>query len=359
MLAATITALLMLPHLAHAHGFMYGPNGLKDDATLGAVRNFNRINNGIDALRNKVNDPSIMCNGTPVSKRVDVSFGGNGDSHTIALALSLGAQHIGECHVDLIDPATGKVVRIADIPGPNGCAVASNLSPSLNTNKASPATSQCPNNIPKNLVTNDMCAFDWTFKLKNMDQVECTDCILRWGWTAVHTAPIEIYETCSDIRVTKKGGNVPVSPPVPSKSPSSQSKLPSPTTTTVASRTKATTSSSVMPPIPKPQPEEPSSSSSSSTAPQKTTTAGTFPGKNPPVPSSPQASTVLPSPPAPQPTDGNTGNACKAGDYACGPLNERNHGTIVVCQDGKFVLVGGCDQGQGKCQLIGAMPFCV
>ncbi|KAJ3221115.1 hypothetical protein HDU81_010876 [Chytriomyces hyalinus] len=353
MLAATIAALLLAPHLAYAHGFMYGPNGLKDDATLGAVRNFNRIYNGIDVLRNKVNDPSIMCNGAPVANRVDVAFGGNGDSHTIALALSLGAQHIGECHVDLIDPATGKVVRIADIPGPNGCAVASNLSPSLNTNKASPATSQCPNNIPKNLVTNDMCAFDWTFKLKNMDQVECTDCILRWGWTAVHTAPIEIYETCSDIRVIKKGGNV---PPVPSKLPP----------TTVASKTKASTSS-VMPPIPKPQPEDPSSSTTAPMKtkttpppPQKTTTAGTFPGKNPPVPSSPQASTVRPAPPpAPQPTHRNIGDACKAGEYTCGPLNERNHGTIVVCQDGKFALQGGCDQGQGRCQLYGTLPFCV
>ncbi|KAJ3237396.1 hypothetical protein HDU81_009494 [Chytriomyces hyalinus] len=224
-----------------AHGYMISPGGLNNKATFGAVRGFGGDNP--DILQNPAN-PNNLCKGLPKGRVVPISLGGNGASYSVGLSIS--AHHPGPCSMEIIDPASNKIVEIG---------------------------------AGDNCATNPANQFDWTFTLKNMDQVTCTNCIMRWVWSSSNLVPKEFYQTCSDITLTKAGGNGPA-PPQPPQQPSPQPQQPSPA------------------PAPKPNPPSPA---------PKPNPPAPQPKPNPP-PSPPQP-TSLPAPkPNPQPptTGGNT-----------------------------------------------------
>ncbi|KAJ3052617.1 hypothetical protein HK097_005983 [Rhizophlyctis rosea] len=182
-----------------AHGFMYGPGSLSSGQE-GTVRDIGKINYQIDSLRNP--NSAGFCRGAGKGAVTPISLS-SGEDFTITLALSNGAQHIGDCWVEIVDAndSSNKV----QIAGPVQCA----LPPvaQSNTDKGSGADQQCGGRLPKNLVTNDMCLNTWTFKPQNVDQIKCKDCILRWIWHATHisTSNPEVYENCADVTVSTNG----------------------------------------------------------------------------------------------------------------------------------------------------------
>ncbi|KAJ3251200.1 hypothetical protein HDU77_006043 [Chytriomyces hyalinus] len=185
--------MLLALHFANtvsAHGYMVSPGGINNKATFGAVRGFGGSNP--DILQNPAN-PNNMCKGLPKGRVVPLSLGGNGASHSVGLSIS--AKHPGPCSMEIIDPATNKIVEIGT---GNNCAT------------------QAGNR------------FDWTFTLKNMEQVTCTDCIMRWVWSSSNLIPTEFYQTCSDITLTKAGGNSPAPPQPPQPNPQPQQPAPVP-----------------------------------------------------------------------------------------------------------------------------------
>lgn len=195
-LAATLTSTVS------AHGFLYGPGSLSSGQE-GTVRDIGKINYEIDSLRNP-NSGGNFCRGAGKGAVTPISLS-SGQDFTVTLALSNGAQHVGDCWVEIVDANdTSKKVQIA---GPVQCA----LPPVAqgDTNKGSGADQQCGGKLPKNLVTNDMCLNTWTFKPQNVDQIKCKDCILRWTWHATHisTSNPEKYENCADVTVSIGGSS--------------------------------------------------------------------------------------------------------------------------------------------------------
>ncbi|KAJ3252220.1 hypothetical protein HDU77_005256 [Chytriomyces hyalinus] len=194
MLQLILTA-LQFALTVQAHGYMNSPAGLANKQTYGAVRGFNDDNP--DKLEGPGN-PKILCHGLPKSRVVPVSFGGNGASHSIGLTIS--AKHPGPCSAELIDSASGKIVEIGS---GNNCVV-------------QPGSS-----------------FDWTFTLKNMEQVTCTDCILRFVWSSTDLIPKEYYQSYSDIQLIKGGGGgstTPDQPNPPAPKPNTSTQKPNPPT---------------------------------------------------------------------------------------------------------------------------------
>ncbi|ORY36741.1 hypothetical protein BCR33DRAFT_721950 [Rhizoclosmatium globosum] len=203
-----ICSLLLVGSFVSAHGMLYGPNGLADTETLGSTRGYDKVGILIDSLR-APSDPTAFCRNAPASSsRVPFILSPSGSSHSVALAFSLGSQHIGECSLELINPVTNTRTVIASVDGPKGCATMPNISPAFESTKLAPANVQCPQNVPKGLRTNDMCTFDWNFTLMNVENVDCTDCILRWSWTGRHVAATEHFENCIDVTIVKAGGVV-------------------------------------------------------------------------------------------------------------------------------------------------------
>ncbi|KAJ3023857.1 UNVERIFIED_CONTAM: hypothetical protein HDU68_008426 [Siphonaria sp. JEL0065] len=325
---ANFCASLLFLHLVNAHGFLYGPNGLKDTATLGSIRNYQKISFQIDDLRSP--SGTAVCRNAPVSaQRAPVTLGKSGSTHTVAVAFSIGAMHVGECHVDIIDPATNKAVRIGQIDGPNGCA-------RLGQIPNSPG--QCPNGMPKNLITNDMCAFDWTFTLMNVEQITCTNCILRWGWSATHisTTNPELYQNCVDIVLTKSGGGGGGVAPIPAPQPN---------------------------PKPVPQPQQPPATLQK---PVKKPAKKAKQQKNPVQPKPPakpaQPAVQSPKPVQPPKQSGNPniGDPCNQSMYVCGVHDAAvGQDTLLVCNGGSYALLDHCDHGTFVCKVIGGTPYCI
>ncbi|EGF81896.1 expressed protein [Batrachochytrium dendrobatidis JAM81] len=222
-------------HVA-AHGFLAHPGNLKDAFSKHAVRNYDAIDNNIDSLRSPIKSDSPVCRGAAKGPVTDIRLE-NGKSFTITIAFSIGAQHIGPCGVEILDENLENAVQIAHVDGPGGCAQKP-LS-QFATDKSSPASSQCPNNIPTKLVTDDMCLSEWTFVVSNVEKIKCTNCVMRWTWSGQHisvTNP-EKYETCADVRISSSGA------------PSTDTPDPAATTTdpvvTTIDSTTTTTSSTV------------------------------------------------------------------------------------------------------------------
>ncbi|KAJ3246661.1 hypothetical protein HDU78_006411 [Chytriomyces hyalinus] len=222
---------------------MISPGGLNNKATFGAVRGFGGDNP--DILQNPAN-PNNLCKGLPKGRVVPISLGANGASYSVGLSIS--AHHPGPCSMEIIDPASNKIVEIG---------------------------------AGDNCATNPANRFDWSFTLKNLDQVTCTDCIMRWVWSSSNLVPKEFYQTCSDITLSKAGGGgggAPVPPqpqPNPSNSPAPQPN-PVPTTTTTRTRPQRTSQPQPNPqPQPSPQPGPPAPGGAGRT-PADCKTAGEF-----------------------------------------------------------------------------------
>ncbi|KAJ3209180.1 hypothetical protein HDU67_006362 [Dinochytrium kinnereticum] len=197
--------LSMLVGQVHAHGFLYSPNG-RNEPGEGSTRSYGNIMYSIDTLRSPTgNGP--MCRGQdPSLNAVPVTFGPSGSTHTVTLAYSIGAQHNGPCTIEIINPTTGQSITVGSVNGPQGCARPPTISGG-DTDKLSSASNQCGHGrIPRNLRTDDMCLFYWTFRLQNVERISCTRCIMRWFWSSTHTSPPELYENCIDVNVNVLSG---------------------------------------------------------------------------------------------------------------------------------------------------------
>jgi hypothetical protein len=179
-----------------SHGFMVHPDILYKNTSPG-VRNYNAISYNIDSLRNP--NRLGLCRNTRQGKKTIINLR-EGQLHTITLAISIGAQHIGPCHVEIFDKKTpNNAIIISPIEDCARPPIAQ-----FDTNKNSMANMQCKNGIPPNLVTNDMCIHTWTFKLVNVNKINCKNCIIRWVWEGRHIpSAIEYFENCADVIITR------------------------------------------------------------------------------------------------------------------------------------------------------------
>ena len=194
----------------NAHGFMMHPGPISDAMTQPGVRDYGLISVHIDGLRNPVattqaaafSDNSKLCRNTGPGRKTAITLT-NGQPFTITQALSIGAQHIGPCRIQIMqqgDPSSA--VEIASASANGGCA-----RPPLaqfDTDKSPPsAAQQCPGKVPPGLVTDDMCMHEWTFTVRNADKIKCTDCVMRWQWAGEHLMPNrEEFESCADVEIS-------------------------------------------------------------------------------------------------------------------------------------------------------------
>lgn len=170
--------------IVNGHGFMLSPTS----QNIGSVRDISKMNYQIDSLRN----PTLVdCNTLPKSSLVSVSLVKN-KKYTVTLAISVSAQHVGPCELHIIDPDTSDDVIIAKN---ENCVSSGTIFES---------TSDPNCEIPDGLVTNDMCVVKWSFCPSNLDKITCTECIMKWVWTAKHMEPYEHFETCVDVLLLKK-----------------------------------------------------------------------------------------------------------------------------------------------------------
>ncbi|KAJ3075523.1 hypothetical protein HK102_005590, partial [Quaeritorhiza haematococci] len=205
LLAAILVLLLasIMFSSVDAHGYMCAPTRIGSNTPC-RVRGAQKISNGVDQLRNPLQlTGQGFCRGESAGTVTDISLV-NGQSLTVTMALSVGAQHIGPCRIEILDKNLGNPVQIVSIDGPNGCATPSIVG--FNTASGSNAGAVCPNGTPNGLVTNDMCLAYWTFTVQNADRITCTDCVMRWTWDATHisVAAPEKYENCMDVRITNR-----------------------------------------------------------------------------------------------------------------------------------------------------------
>ncbi|KAJ3086618.1 hypothetical protein HK102_012830 [Quaeritorhiza haematococci] len=263
-IALLTTSIITQSQGISGHGLLFAPIPVNPD-TFGTVRGIQKLNYSIDSLRNPVTRSTPVCRGEPVGAVTPITLE-NGKSHTITMALSIGAQHIGPCAVEILDAnnldAPGVTIATAGGRSAPGCANRPIVD--FETDRSGSATTQCPNRIPKGLITNDMCLFYWTFTVQNADKITCTSCVMRWTWEGHHASPDspEIYENCADVVVSTVGGDGGVATPTstftaptgspssvvsssvlsePTATPSASSSVP-PFTTTTTTRTTATAS---------------------------------------------------------------------------------------------------------------------
>ncbi|KAJ3060537.1 hypothetical protein HK102_009457, partial [Quaeritorhiza haematococci] len=205
-LSVSVALLMMMQNHVSAHGMLFAPVPVTPNDS-GKVRGIQKLNNNIDSLRSPFSGNTI-CRGEGKGEVTPITLV-NGQRHTVTMALSLGAQHVGPCSIEIRDAdnlnAPGVVIATAGGRGAPGCANRPIVD--FETDKSGPATSQCRGRIPKGSVTNDMCLFDWTFTVRNADQIRCTNCVMRWVWEGHHISPDapEFYENCADVIVSTDG----------------------------------------------------------------------------------------------------------------------------------------------------------
>jgi hypothetical protein len=119
--------------------------------TKGAVRDYNLVDHQIDSLRNPLVSPSL-CRGASPRAPIPIKLSENEDFQ-VTLAISVGAQHVGPCSIEILDAddLSKPGVQIASAPSDAGCAVKPIAQ--FNTDKASSATNQCPGKVPVGLIT--------------------------------------------------------------------------------------------------------------------------------------------------------------------------------------------------------------
>ncbi|KAJ3085425.1 hypothetical protein HK102_014173, partial [Quaeritorhiza haematococci] len=195
---AAAAALLLGSTGVSAHGFLLDPETI----------NFSEISFKIDDLRNPVGIGSFgsqFCRDKSISagKLTEITLR-KGETFNVKLAMSVGAEHVGPCFLDVLLGADGKgdVIEIAK---------ADNCAGEINSKGSAKAI--CPDRPVRGLVTDDMCAVDWPITVLN--DVPSGPAILRWRWIGQHVSPGENYENCA--RVTINGeGSAPSTPSTPS-----------------------------------------------------------------------------------------------------------------------------------------------
>ncbi|KAJ3322662.1 hypothetical protein HDV06_002876 [Boothiomyces sp. JEL0866] len=197
-----LTALLY--NQVNAHGFLVHPGPIEDAKKYHAVRNYDAISIDIQSLR--APDPTkLLCRGASKGTVTPITLQ-NGQPFTVTCAYSMNAFHVGPCSVDIIDADnTNSIVAIGS---QMGCARPPFAKLNTDGLVGHPATLVCPDAIPANLATNDMCLSEWTFTVQNADQIKCKNCILRWNWEARHiSTPGEFYQNCADVDITVIGAS--------------------------------------------------------------------------------------------------------------------------------------------------------
>ncbi|KAI8843717.1 hypothetical protein BC829DRAFT_400668 [Chytridium lagenaria] len=199
---AVWTALLVacaLPSVT-AHGMLVSPNGFGSSG-VGSVRDYYKVNYQINDLRNPTYQGDI-CRRTGRSSNPTPVYMSNGGYHSVVLAFSVG----------FLMPLTTLVAPpLPTLAVPNGCTIprGNDVVPYINTNSYSGASSQCGGYLaPGTENTNDMCAFQWTFQVQRLNEVNCRNCVMRWWWRATHLSNPEFYENCVDIRLSADGRNM-------------------------------------------------------------------------------------------------------------------------------------------------------
>jgi len=176
---------------------MFNQNGGGRDEG-GNCRGIQKIATSIDDLRNP-NTGGNLCRGEGRVVPVDMNINVDTLVHKVSLALSISAQHIGVCKLEVFDNDVG-ISSSVNIATGNNCA----RSGEIFDEKLS-ASSVCPSDIPMGLVTNDMCLHEWTFNLDKgaLDELynSCKNCVLRWTWVSTHVEPFEYFETCIDVNL--------------------------------------------------------------------------------------------------------------------------------------------------------------
>ena len=171
-----------------------------DDAKrLHQVRNYDAIGISIDSIRNPI-DPGDFCRGAPPGPLTEISLS-NGELFTVTQAFINNAQHPGPCRIEIINPDDfNDIVVIGNV---ENCA--RNFAENVNTDfKGSVSDSICPDKIPTGLITNDMCMHELKLEVKNVENIKCENCIMRWFWEAGHITPHDFYQTCADVVVNKR-----------------------------------------------------------------------------------------------------------------------------------------------------------
>ena len=145
--------LLLLGTLGYvnAHGFLYHAGPMPSADAKGTVRDYDRVSYQIDSLRNPLVSPSL-CRGASPRAPIPIKLSENEDFQ-VTLALSIGAQHVGPCSIEILDAddLSKPGVQIASAPSDAGCAVKPIAQ--FNTDKASLASNQCPGKVPVGLIT--------------------------------------------------------------------------------------------------------------------------------------------------------------------------------------------------------------
>ena len=185
------------------HGFMVHPGPLSEAKKMQNVRNYSpqTIGTNIDSMRNP-RENNNKCRGISTPSPITKLELKNGQVLPITVAFSNNAQHVGPCEIEIYDPQTEQTVVIGRV---ENCA--RNFSESQpNTDLLGAISDQvCPHMIPPFLVTNDMCMQQIDFTIKNVEKVNCVDCVLVWNWDAQHVTPHEKYQQCADVAIETEG----------------------------------------------------------------------------------------------------------------------------------------------------------
>lgn len=175
--------IILLAVKVSAHGFMAIP--------IPRMYKTN-IATSIDSLRNP-SGPNNLCKGiksdgtsTAITLKSNTPF-------TTQLALSIGAEHVGTCSLELYNESGTKKITLAQ-------DLASCTAGHVH-DKSSTSKTLCPYNEPAGLVTNDMCLYPWTVIVPDLSGLDFNKGFMRWSWIAKHVTPNEMYETCSDVTI--------------------------------------------------------------------------------------------------------------------------------------------------------------
>lgn len=194
---------------ALGHGFLYSPR----------PRGYQEISYAIDNLRNPTGQGS-QCRGKSPDGAISTINIVPGGQFKVTLALSIGAEHIGHCSLELYNEQGTKKIDLAS--NVMGCASSNGFK-----QKSPGASSQCPGQIPQNLVTDDMCLKEWSVQLpSSLNGLDFNRGYLRWTWTAQHITPNEFFVNCADViieGVNSSGGYKETNSSSPSNNPSPSS----------------------------------------------------------------------------------------------------------------------------------------
>lgn len=163
--------LLTLFNIVLGHGYMAGLVDCDSNEFFGFVRNYNSISFNIDSLREPTTDQTF-CRNTSPETPVPI----NSNNICVAIAFSLGGEHIGPCSFELLTDS-----GVIPLNSFEQCVFSSSLY-------------SC--DVPL-LTTNDMCLY----KLP-IDNSLLQSGILHWTWQAQHITPFEYYDNCIDINIT-------------------------------------------------------------------------------------------------------------------------------------------------------------